>query len=87
MKERIGQPAEHLPHWKQRRTDVPDNFSTLWTKSRFMVRADSDILVVITSYSIHDTKLYDAADGRDQAPVSSQRVGLRRRGRIGDRSG
>jgi hypothetical protein len=45
MKERIGQPAEHLPHWKQRRTEVPDSFSTLCTKPRFIVRAERVILV------------------------------------------
>src|SRR5512139_199380 len=45
MKVRMGQPAEHLPHWKQRRTEVPDSFSTLCTKSRFIVRAERVILV------------------------------------------
>jgi hypothetical protein len=45
MKERIGHPAEHLPHWKQRRTEVPDSFSTLCTKSRFIVCAERVILV------------------------------------------
>jgi len=45
MKERIGQPAEHLPHWKQRRTEVPESFSTLCTKSMFIVRAERVILV------------------------------------------
>src|SRR5512145_1056348 len=51
MKERIGQPAEHLPHWKQRRTEVPESFSTLRTKSRFMVRADRVILVFFNGHS------------------------------------
>src|SRR5512142_3250341 len=40
MKERIGQPAEHLPHWKQRRTELPDSFSTFFTKSRFIVSVE-----------------------------------------------
>src|SRR5512137_1925476 len=37
MKVAMGQPAEHLPHWKQRRTDVPDSASTLRTTSSSMV--------------------------------------------------
>src|SRR5512145_1140749 len=45
MKERIGQPAEHLPHWKQRRTELPERASTLRTKSRFIVRVERVILV------------------------------------------
>jgi hypothetical protein len=57
MKERIGQPAEHLPHWKQRRTDVPESFSTLWTKSRFMVRADSVILVFFNGCSFANNQI------------------------------
>jgi hypothetical protein len=44
MKERIGQPAEHLPHWKQRRTELPDSFSTFLTKSRFIVSVERVIL-------------------------------------------
>jgi len=48
MKERIGQPAEHLPHWKQRRTELPDRLSTFLTKSSFIVSVESCILVFFT---------------------------------------
>src|SRR5512141_1707437 len=40
MKVRIGQPAEHLPHWKQRRTEVSDSASTLRTKSTSIVSCE-----------------------------------------------
>src|SRR5512140_125915 len=40
MKVRIGQPAEHLPHWKQRRTELSESFSTFLTKSMFIVSAE-----------------------------------------------
>src|SRR4051794_19993306 len=43
MKERIGQPAEHFPHWKHRRTDDPDRASTFFTKPAFIVSRDSGI--------------------------------------------
>ena len=33
MKVAIGQPAEHLPHWKQRRTEVPERASTFRSSS------------------------------------------------------
>src|SRR5512144_1168527 len=45
MKLRIGHPAEHFPHWKHRRTELPDNASTFRTKPRFMVSVESCILV------------------------------------------
>src|SRR5512144_3264530 len=45
MKVRIGQPAEHLPHWKQRRTELPDSASTFRTNPRFIVSVESCILV------------------------------------------
>jgi len=54
MKERIGHPAEHLPHWKQRRTEVPDSFSTLCTKSRFIVRAERVILVFFNAALLNE---------------------------------
>src|SRR6185369_1338858 len=44
MNERIGQPAEHFPHWKQRRTELPESFSTFLTKSRFIVSVERVIL-------------------------------------------
>src|SRR5512136_951543 len=40
----IGQPAEHLPHWKQRRTELPESCSTFLTKSRFIVSWERVIL-------------------------------------------
>jgi hypothetical protein len=58
MKERIGQPAEHFPHWKQRRTEVPERVSTLRTKSRFMVRAESVILVFFKEALLNDQEFY-----------------------------
>src|ERR671931_83898 len=48
MKERMGQPAEHLPHWKQRRTELPDRASTFRTKPRFIVSVESCILECFT---------------------------------------
>jgi hypothetical protein len=49
MKVRIGQPAEHLPHWKQRLTEVPERASTFLTKPRFMVSVESVIFECFTS--------------------------------------
>src|SRR6185369_12688498 len=51
MKVAMGQPAEHLPHWKQRRTEVPERASTLRTKSMSMVSAERSILIFFTMYS------------------------------------
>jgi uncharacterized protein with PQ loop repeat len=48
MKVAMGQPAEHLPHWKQRRTDVPDNDSTLRTKSTSIVSCEMIIFFFFT---------------------------------------
>jgi hypothetical protein len=45
MKERIGHPAEHLPHWKQRRTELSDNASTFRTNPRFIVSVERYIFV------------------------------------------
>src|SRR5512141_2627416 len=47
MNVRIGQPAEHLPHWKQRRTELPDNASTFFTNPRFMVSRESSIFAFL----------------------------------------
>jgi hypothetical protein len=47
MKERMGQPAEHLPHWKQRRTELSESFSTFLTKSRFIVSVERVILAFL----------------------------------------
>src|SRR5512138_3208775 len=49
MKVRIGHPAEHFPHWKQRRTELSESFSTFLTKSRFIVSAESVILECLLS--------------------------------------
>jgi hypothetical protein len=51
MNERIGQPAEHLPHWKQRRTELPDKASTFFTNPRFIVSWDRVILEFFTGTS------------------------------------
>ena len=48
MKVRIGQPAEHLPHWKQRRTELPERASTFRTKSRFIVSWEMIIFFFFT---------------------------------------
>jgi len=48
MKVAIGQPAEHLPHWKQRRTDVSDSASTLRTKSMSIVSCEITIFFFFT---------------------------------------
>jgi hypothetical protein len=45
MNDRIGHPAEHFPHWKHRRTELADSFSTFFTKSRFIVAVDNVIFV------------------------------------------
>ena len=37
----MGQPAEHFPHWKQRRTDVSESASTLRTKSMSIVSCET----------------------------------------------
>jgi hypothetical protein len=37
-----------LPHWKQRRTDVPDNASTLRTKLTSMVSDERSIFFFFT---------------------------------------
>jgi hypothetical protein len=47
MNVRIGQPAEHLPHWKHRRTELPDKASTFFTKPRFMVSRESNIFAFL----------------------------------------
>jgi len=55
MKFRIGHPAEHLPHWKQRRTELPDRASTFRTKPRFIVSVERCIFVCfIGSPAYHD---------------------------------
>src|SRR4051794_20918296 len=54
MKLRIGQPAEHFPHWKQRRTEVPESFSTFRMKETFIVSCDSGILACFTRSSRYD---------------------------------
>src|SRR3974390_1215655 len=51
MKVAMGQPAEHLPHWKQRRTDVPDNDSTLRTKLTSIVSCEMIIFFFFTIQS------------------------------------
>src|SRR6185369_17728310 len=51
MKVAMGQPAEHLPHWKQRRTEVPERASTLRTKLMSMVSAERSIFICFTMYS------------------------------------
>jgi hypothetical protein len=43
MKVAMGQPAEHLPHWKQRRTEVPESCSTFLTMSISMVSCEISI--------------------------------------------
>src|SRR5690242_18274897 len=45
MKLRIRQPAEHLPHWKQRDTREPLKDSTFFTNARFIVSWERVILV------------------------------------------
>jgi len=45
MKLRIGHPAEHLPHWKQRDTFDPERVSTFLTNPRFIVSCERGILV------------------------------------------
>jgi hypothetical protein len=47
MKERMGHPAEHLPHWKQRRTELPDSASTFLMNPTFIVSCDNSILVFL----------------------------------------
>src|SRR6266542_4307435 len=49
MKFRIGHPAEHLPHWKQRRTELPDSASTFRTKPRFIVSVERCIFACFTA--------------------------------------
>jgi hypothetical protein len=44
----MGQPAEHLPHWKHRRTDVPDKASTLRTKFTSIVSCEMTIFFFFT---------------------------------------
>jgi hypothetical protein len=51
MKVAMGQPAEHLPHWKQRRTDVPDKASTLRTKLKSIVSCEMTIFFLFTIQS------------------------------------
>jgi hypothetical protein len=48
IKVAIGQPAEHLPHWKQRRTEVPERASTLRTKSTSIVSWEMIIFFFFT---------------------------------------
>jgi hypothetical protein len=48
IKVAMGQPAEHLPHWKQRRTDVPERASTLRTKSTSIVSCEMIIFFFFT---------------------------------------
>src|SRR5512139_3957107 len=48
MNERIGHPAEHLPHWKQRRTELPLRASTFFTNPRFIVSWDNVIFEFFT---------------------------------------
>jgi hypothetical protein len=50
MKVAIGQPAEHFPHWKQRRTEVPERASTLRTKSTSIVSCEMIIFFFFTGY-------------------------------------
>jgi len=52
MKVAMGQPAEHLPHWKQRRTEVPDRASTLRTKSTSIVSCEMIIFFFFTIGSL-----------------------------------
>src|SRR5512146_493978 len=49
IKLRIGHPAEHLPHWKQRLTELPESASTFRTNPRFMVSVESCILACFTA--------------------------------------
>src|SRR3954464_11267678 len=49
IKERIGHPAEHFPHWKHRRTELPDKASTFRTNPTFIVSRDSGIFWCFTS--------------------------------------
>jgi hypothetical protein len=49
MKLDMGQPAEHLPHWKQRRTEVPERDSTCFTKPAFMVSLERYINLFFTA--------------------------------------
>jgi hypothetical protein len=49
MKVAIGHPAEHLPHWKQRRTELPDSASTLRTMAISMVSWEMSIFFFFTT--------------------------------------
>ena len=64
MNDRMGQPAEHLPHWKQRRTELPDNASTFLMNPTFIVSCDSSILVFLMFFmrtvSVAVSPIYDA---------------------------
>jgi hypothetical protein len=53
MKVAMGQPAEHLPHWKQRRTDVPERVSTLRTKSTSIVSVERSIFFFFTERTFY----------------------------------
>src|SRR5664279_1289137 len=49
IKVAIGQPAEHLPHCIQLRTEVPASVSTLRTKAASIVVCESTIFFFFTS--------------------------------------
>src|SRR5690348_8902425 len=49
MKADMGHPAEHLPHWKQRRTELPERDSTFLTKPTFIVSLERCINLFFTA--------------------------------------
>jgi len=67
MKLRIGHPAEHLPHWKQRDTFDPERASTFLTNPRFIVSCERGILVcfIETPFSAPLLEEAGVAQGED----------------------
>jgi hypothetical protein len=73
MKLRIGHPAEHLPHWKQRLTELPDSASTFRTNPRFIVSVESCILACFTDSPFLPRSLPTCAGSREMTPQKINR--------------